>query len=98
MRILLAHNFYQSGSPSGEDSVFRTERSLLQRAGHEVVEFVRSNDDISGSSWRRLTVAAESLWSRRTYRDVAELIERTRPQIAHFHNTFPLITPSAYRA
>ena len=29
---------------------------------------------------------------------MAALIRRERPQLAHFHNTFPLITPSAYAA
>ena len=37
-------------------------------------------------------------WSRPVYRELRELLRRERPAIAHIHNTFPLITPSAYAA
>ncbi len=30
MKVLLAHNFYQSSSPSGEDAVYRSEAALLK--------------------------------------------------------------------
>ena len=37
-------------------------------------------------------------WSRPVHHELKDLIQRTRPDIAHFNNTFPLITPSAYAA
>ncbi len=98
MRILLGHNFYQSSAPSGEDVVYHSERALLAHAGHEVICFERHNDDISTSLAGRAVAGVGSLWSRRSYRDLRTLLTRTRPDIAHFHNTFPLITASAYRA
>lgn len=98
MRILLAHNYYQSGSPSGEDSVFRNERQLLESHGHEVVSYERHNDSIAGDLASKAHAAVEALWSRRTYRDIAALVRKHRPDVAHFHNTFPQISPSAYAA
>jgi glycosyltransferase involved in cell wall biosynthesis len=98
LKILLAHNEYQTGSPSGEDIVFRMERELLERAGHTVVIYQRSNDDIGESLAARCSVVLEAVWSRRSHRDITELLQRERPDVAHFHNTFPLISPSAYRA
>lgn len=99
MKILLAHNYYRSSAPSGEDAVFRGERALLERAGHEIIPFERHNDDIDESTLRRRSaLALNGAWSRQSYDDIAELIRRHRPDVAHFHNTFPLISPSAYAA
>ena len=99
MKILLAHNYYRSSAPSGEDAVFRGERALLEGAGHEVIPFERHNDDIDESTLRRRWVLAlEGAWSRQSYDEIAALIGRHRPDVAHFHNTFPLISPSAYAA
>jgi glycosyltransferase involved in cell wall biosynthesis len=99
MRILLAHNYYRSSAPSGEDAVFKNERALLERQGVEVIPFERFNDDIDDRGVaQRIRLALNTAWSEATYRDIDALIRRTRPDIAHFHNTFPLISPSAYAA
>lgn len=99
MKVLLAHDYYRSSAPSGEDAVFRNEHALLESNGVEVILFERFNDDIDTSTLgNRLRVALDGAWSKRTYRDLSELIRRQRPDIAHFHNTFPLISPSAYAA
>jgi DNA-binding MarR family transcriptional regulator len=50
MRILLAHDFYRSSAPSGEDAVYANERALLESRGHEVIAFERRNDDIDEST------------------------------------------------
>jgi glycosyltransferase involved in cell wall biosynthesis len=98
MRILLVHNHYQSASPSGEDIAFDNERQLLQQAGHEVICYQRYNDDITSSLVDRVSAATDLFWSRRAYRDISKLINLHRPQIAHFHNTFPLVSASGYHA
>src|SRR5690606_40433494 len=67
MRILLAHNFYQSSAPCGEDVVYRNERALLEDAGHEVIAFERHNDAITTTGLQRAGAALGSLWSRRSY-------------------------------
>jgi len=99
MKLLLAHNFYRSSAPSGEDIVYRSERDLLESIGIEVVPYERHNDDIDETSWSgSISVALNTSWSRKSYNDVRDLIKETRPDIAHFHNTFPQISPSAYLA
>jgi glycosyltransferase involved in cell wall biosynthesis len=99
MRILLAHNTYRSGAPSGEDAVFRNERLLLENHGHEVVLYERHNDDIDQSGLsKKIQLALSVAWSQESYADVTRKIADFRPDIAHFHNTFPLISPSAYGA
>lgn len=99
MRVLLAHNFYRSTAPSGEDTVYREERALLERNGVEVIPYERQSDELDTASM--LTLARSALhasWSDKVARELTTLISRTRPDVAHFHNTFPLISPSAYAA
>lgn len=99
MKVLLCHNYYRSTAPSGEDSVFRNERDLLQRRGTETVIFEKHNNDIDESTFpQRVNLALNGAWSKPVYHELKALIKKTRPDIAHFHNTFPLITPSAYAA
>jgi len=97
MKILVVHNHYQR--PGGEDVVARTEKELLNARGHQVVEYVRHNDEIAGyGPWRKATLAARIVWAWDSHREIRALLERERPHIAHFHNTFPLISPAAYYA
>jgi glycosyltransferase involved in cell wall biosynthesis len=99
MKVLLCHNFYRSNAPSGEDAIFRAERELLERNGIEIVLFERFNDEIDDSSFaKRVRIARDAAWSDETYRALRQLLVRTRPDVAHFHNTFPVISPSAYAA
>lgn len=99
MRILLVHNRYRSGTPGGEDVVFEQERELLSKAGHEVQCYTRSNDEMDE---RSLTDHWHVVWSmqrsQRTFRELGQLIRRFRPEVAHFHNIFPLISGSGYEA
>ena len=97
MKILVVHNSYQQHG--GEDVARDAEARLLRRAGHAVIEYSRSNSDLIGASFpHQLTVASETLWSRRSFRELRALLAREKPHVAHFHNTFPLISPSAYHA
>jgi glycosyltransferase involved in cell wall biosynthesis len=94
MVILLVHNRYQQAG--GEDMVFAEESSLLRRHGHHVVEYVEDNRRIDEIG--RPAAAMRSVWSSGTRLRLRDLIRRERPEVAHFHNIFPLISPSAYWA
>jgi exopolysaccharide biosynthesis WecB/TagA/CpsF family protein len=97
MKILLVHNGYRHRG--GEDSVVAAETRLLRSAGHSVVEYFRSNGEISASSLvQRIQLCLNTVWSTESYRGLKDLIRRERPHVAHFHNTFPLISPVAYAA
>ena len=99
MKVLMVHNFYRAATPGGEDNVFRQERDLLANAGVEVVCFTRSNDDVDVSDPRQVArTAAGMAWSWRSYEELSDLIMRERPDVAHFHNTFPLISAAGYVA
>lgn len=97
MKVLLVHNFYRSGTPGGEDVAVVQEQALLERNGVEVVGYRKFNDDVQGLA-KKIGVGIQARWSRRVYEEVSELLRKERPHVAHFHNTFPLITASAYAA
>lgn len=94
MRIVKAHNYYtQSG---GEDSVFHAEVSILRSGGHEVFEYLEYNSNIEHMN--KAFVALQTPWSLTSYQKIKSAIMEIKPDVAHFHNTFPLISPSAYYA
>jgi glycosyltransferase involved in cell wall biosynthesis len=97
VKILVSHNFYQR--PGGEDAVCASEIRLLREAGHEVIEFTRHNDEIQEYSLiEKASLGWRTSWSRRAHRELGDVLARESPDVAHFHNTFPLISPSAYYA
>jgi glycosyltransferase involved in cell wall biosynthesis len=97
VKVLRVHCHYQQDG--GESGVERAERALLEDAGHEVVVYERHNDEIRElGPGGRLALAARTIWAWDTHRELGELLARERPDVAHFTNTFPLISPSAYDA
>lgn len=98
-RVLLVHNHYRKGNPAGEDNAVAQEADLLRSAGVEVFTYFRSNDEVDEANVLRSAQVAAGMWrSLRSQRDIAELIATHRPDVAHFHNTFPLISASGYVA
>jgi len=97
MRILMIHNYYQQWG--GEDESTEQELQLLQRHGHEVRLYFRHNDEIKTfSSLRKGLLFFEPTWSLRSYREAKHVIREFKPEIVHFQNFFPLVSPSAYYA
>ena len=94
MNILVAHNFYKLAG--GEDQCVAAEVALLRAHGHEVTQYCLSNDTIDDMG--RLQLAGRTIWSRQTIVELRRLIRLHRPQVVHFHNTFPLMSPAAYYA
>ncbi|HTP67249.1 MAG TPA: glycosyltransferase family 4 protein [Geobacteraceae bacterium] len=99
MKVLFIHNHYRTSSPSGEDSVARNERKLLEDNGIDVISYEKFNDAIDDSSMiKKLRLAIDTVWSQQTYQEVVALIKRERPDIAHVHSLHPQVSPSVYSA
>ena len=98
MRALLVHNRYQQ--LGGEDMVFAAEAALLVEHGHDVKQLIFDNDTIAArpSVLDSLRLAGATVWSRKGYATVRDAIHAFRPDVVHFHNTFPLISPAGYYA
>jgi glycosyltransferase involved in cell wall biosynthesis len=93
-QILSAHNYYQQ--PGGEDQVFISEGALLEASGHSVIRYTKNNDYIKNNN--SVMLLQNILWNKSVYKELTAIIEKHQPAIAHFHNTFPLISPAAYEA
>ena len=90
MRILVVHNKYtQQG---GEDTVFESEKYLLNQKGHSIYEFTRSNKDLSARG--PFEQAQSVIWNTRAYWEFAGVIRSFKPEIVHIHNFFAAISPS----
>jgi glycosyltransferase involved in cell wall biosynthesis len=98
MKIFLVHNNYRTSAPSGEDIVVGNERRMLEKHC-EVVTCFKHNDVLDETTLsNRLGMAANAVWSMSSYREIAALLEKTRPDLVHVHNTFPQLSPSVYAA
>jgi glycosyltransferase involved in cell wall biosynthesis len=92
--VLLVHNTYQQGG--GEDVVFAAEAALLRQRGHGVVEYREDNQRLQAMN--RLQAAAQTIWSQSSHHKLLQTIRQAHPDVIHIHNTFLLISPSAYYA
>ena len=96
MRVLLVHEYYRSSAPSGEDRVFENEKSLLALNDVGVKTVTVRNDMIGTSQGPSLfRTALYTIWSPFGVRLMREAILRYKPDVVHFHNTFPLLSQSA---
>jgi glycosyltransferase involved in cell wall biosynthesis len=97
MKILLVHNRYQIAG--GEEVVFEQERQLLERAGHQVLTYCRTNFEADTyTGLRRLNLVKNIAWSSDTKQELARLLHDEKPQIVHVHNTFMMMSPSVFAA
>lgn len=97
IKVILVHNFYQQSG--GEDKVVEKEKKLLEDRGIETDIYSVTNDVISEmSSVQKAALAIQTTWSITQYRKFRNYLIRNKPDVVHFHNFFPLISPSAYYA
>jgi glycosyltransferase involved in cell wall biosynthesis len=98
MKILFVHNYYQQRG--GEDVVFEAEAQLLEQAGHDVHQVIFDNRSIAEdlSMWASGKLAVSTIWSNESASILRHAIKQFSPDVAHFHNTFPLVSLSGYRA
>lgn len=79
--------------------MFLSEKALLETNGVDVVTHERFNDNIDDSTLvKKWNLAKATAWSDLSFRAVRDTIKKTKPTVAHFHNTFPQVSPSAYAA
>lgn len=94
MRVLVCHVHYRHAG--GEDAVYATEIGILREAGVHVDTLeLRSADLRRIPVSRRVGMALgyqDHSWGRQT---IADAIDRTRPDVVHFHNIYPQLGPGA---
>lgn len=94
MRIALVHTRYRLRG--GEEVAFEAEARLLASRGHDVHELVSDNaelGDVGGPAAGLLAV-----WNDARRQALADRLQMLAPDVVHFHNTFPLLSPAVYYA
>jgi len=96
-RILVIHEYYRLRG--GEDQSVEIEIELLQNKGHIVDCWLPENLSLNGlSPVGKASLAWQSVWSRDSYKKLLLLVQTHGPDVVHFHNTLPIISPSAIHA
>src|ERR1700733_7101680 len=97
MKILSVHNTHQHRG--GEDVVFDQEKRMLERAGHTVAVYHRTNHEIGKLHiLGQLDLARRTIWASDSRAEFDALLVSERPDVVHIHNTFIVISPSIYSA
>lgn len=99
LKILVAHNFYNSKIPSGENVVYEAECQLLRQKGHEVETFNRHSDVILRQGfYGKIKGGISTPWNFSSAKSISGHVSSFKPDVVHVHNTFPLISPSIFHA
>ena len=94
MRILSVHNQFRQYA--GSDIVAAADEKMLAEKD-DVTSYTRNSNEIgSVSAVQKALLGLDTIYSRRTEREITKLVGRFRPDIAYVHNVFPLISPSLY--
>jgi glycosyltransferase involved in cell wall biosynthesis len=97
MKVLVLHNRYSQ--LGGENLAVESEEQLLATEGHTVLPYRRNNAEIEQFNLvQRAVLPGTTVWSNKSLVEVRHLALDQQPDVAHFHNTFPLISPAAYSA
>ena len=97
VKIAILHNVYRIRG--GEERTVDFEHDLIESAGHQVDRFEVLNEDVFGRSRvESLKSVARASWNKDSYRRVRAFVAKKRPDVAHVHNWFPLLSPSIYAA
>lgn len=95
MKILLVHNLYRYRG--GEESYFFSLQKLLKKNGHKVITYTKDNRDIRDNLVGKIKIALNLFYNKKVEDELSTLLQKHKPDIAHFNNIYPLITPTAYR-
>lgn len=96
LKILLIHNFYRTAG--GEENYLESLSKLLGDNNHKVLVYSKSNKIIPKGFSPRVKIALAMFWNQEVYKELSKVIQKFKPDVAHFSNIYPLISPTAYYA
>jgi glycosyltransferase involved in cell wall biosynthesis len=98
MKVVVAHNRYASGQPSGENVIVDAEIAQLGAAGVTVLPFLRSSDEIATfSKAQKVLLPLAPIRGADSQGALEKLIKAENPDLLHLHNPYPLISPAIVR-
>ncbi|URZ03541.1 glycosyltransferase family 4 protein [Clostridium felsineum] len=96
MKILIIHNTYKNYG--GEDKAVDDLIKLLKDKNIEVYVYKKNNIDIDQyDKLNKIKLIKNSFCSNETIKELKLIIQTFKPDIAHIHNIYPLISPSVYK-
>lgn len=94
MRILILFNKYEYRG--GEDTYVDNLIRLLKSKGHKVYLYTKDSRDIK-SILDKVKIGIGLFWNPLVESELTKIIHTFKPEVAHFHNIYPIISPIAYR-
>ena len=94
MKILIIHNFYQYCG--GEDTYVISLKKLLEEKGEKVYLYSKDSKNIK-KFWDKVKAVIGLFYNPWVKKELEEIIQKFKPEVAHFHNVYPLIGPTSYR-
>lgn len=96
MKILIIHDHYKERG--GEDIAVESLINLLQSNEFQIRIYEQNNTVTTSWNWKqKLFFLFNTVYSTQTTNEIKKVIKEFKPDIAHIHNVFPLISPSVYR-
>jgi glycosyltransferase involved in cell wall biosynthesis len=93
MRVVMAHNFYSSAQPSGENQTVRQVLEAVRGQGVEAVLYAPSSDMLNTlRPAGRLEVASRPVWPLKRSEFLRKVVE-FQPDLVQVHNVYPFIPP-----
>src|SRR5690242_1595210 len=92
MKILVAHNFYSSRTPSGENEAVLQEVKQLGLSGIDV-ELVGPSSDSLLSARDIARASLGPIYSPDGVRQFKRILRSFKPHLVHVHNVYPLLSP-----
>ena len=92
MKILMIHNKY--GKHSGEEAVVDAQIKLLEENGHKVISYFRSSEELETMPLGKAKAFVLGLKNTKSIADIKQILVDEKPDIAHVHNLYPIISPA----
>jgi glycosyltransferase involved in cell wall biosynthesis len=92
LTITIVHNAY--GKVSGEEIVIDNLAALLEARGVKVQKFWRDSEAIEGRRLGKIPAFFSGIHNPFSRKAFGQFLRKTRPDVVHIHNLYPLISPS----
>ena len=92
MKILIIHNYYSQRG--GEETVVEFQKQLFDKNGDQVQLYTRNYAEMKKWWLGKMGGTFTSIFNYRSRRELNQVIEEFKPDIAILHNLYPIISPS----
>jgi glycosyltransferase involved in cell wall biosynthesis len=98
MTPIIAHCWYRSSNPSGENLVVERELALLRSRGEPLTLFRRSDDLLSSRAWEKLRAGLTLHAPPSRIAELRRELTALGGDVLHAHNVWPMLTYGLFEA